>query len=267
MPEYPEKPPMGGALANLIAGIDLDLSKPASEAPHAIRRRLQVLLESPELYLDCAELLLFQMVCEPSTRVLFSDSQSRYTLQLFCWPPGFGNEPHLHTNWNVSAVMAQSLLVFRSTLSQEDCRASKPLVAACGQAGVLIPPQFHCLRNPGEETAITFHVFSVDKIGDERGHLERRPASGLRLDDHGILAIATLAARHPGPRAIGIVRTAFAAAGNSTKLDLLKLMVKLDPVETIRMGRVLSELVGGEDGRRLLEVLERLDAAASRGAL
>jgi hypothetical protein len=267
MSERPEKFPMGRALEHLIAGIDLDLSLPASEHPHAIRRRLQAALDSPELYLDCARLLLSQVVSEPDARFLFFDPQSRYTLQVFCWPPGFGNQPHLHKNWNVSAVMANSLLVFRSTISETDCLASKPFLATSGQAGILIPPQFHCLRNVGNETAITFHVFSIDEVHSDKVHLERRPTSALRLDDDGILAISTVAARYDGARAIDIVRTAFSAAGNATKLDLVKLMVKLNPLEAIRMGRTLAQLVGGQDGRRLLDVVEKLEIAARQGML
>src|SRR5438045_3736438 len=136
---------MDSALEQLIAGIDLDLCLPASEHPDVIRRRVQESLGSPDLYLDCAERLLSQLVSEPDAQFLFFDPQSRYNLQLFCWPPGFENQPHLHENWNVSAVMTSSLLVFRSTISETDCLASKPLLAASGQVGILVPPQFHCL--------------------------------------------------------------------------------------------------------------------------
>jgi hypothetical protein len=258
---------MGRALEHLIAGIDADLSLPASELPHAIRRRLQVALDSPELYLDCAQLLLSQVVSEPDARFLFFDPQSRYTLQVFCWPPGFGNQPHVHKNWNVSAVMANSLLVFRSTVSEADCLASKPILVTSGQAGVLIPPQFHCLRNVGDETAITFHVFSIDELGNDKVHLERRPTTASRLDDDGILAIATVAASHADARSIDIVRTAFSAAGNTTRLELVKVMVKLDPLEAVRMGKALSQLVGGQDGRRLLDVIEKLEVVAKQGVL
>jgi predicted metal-dependent enzyme (double-stranded beta helix superfamily) len=258
---------LGSALECLVAGLDRDLSLPTSEIPHAIRRRLQAALDSPDLYLDCAELLLSQLMAEPDAQFLFFDPQWRYTLQLFCWPPGFGNQPHLHENWNVSAVMTQSLLLFRSTISETDCLASTPLVVTCGQAGVLVPPQFHCLRNIGNETAITFHVFGIDERRNDKVHLERYPTSALRLDDDAILAIAREAARHGRARSINIVRAAFSGAGPATKLDLVKLMLKLDPFEAIRMGRTLSELVGGRDGRRLLEVVERLERAASQGVL
>src|SRR4051812_14607390 len=121
MPESPETVLMGGALVRLIAGIDVDFSLPAAEIPHAVRRRLQAALDSPELYLDSARLLLSQLVSDPDARFLFADPKSRYTLEVFCWPPGFGNQPHLHNNWNVSAVMTSSLLVFRSAVSETEC--------------------------------------------------------------------------------------------------------------------------------------------------
>lgn len=262
MSEHPDKLPMGGALENLIAGIDLDFSLPEAEVPNAIRGHLQASLDSPELYLDCARLLLSQLVSEPDARFLFFDPQSRYTMQVFCWPPGFGNRPHLHNNWNVSAVMTGSLLVFRSAISETDCLASEPLPATAGQAGVLIPPQFHCLRNDGNETAITFHVFSIDEAGDEHVHLERRPTYASRFDDDEVVAIATEAARRGGARSMDIVRAAFSAAGNVAKLELVKLMAKLDPLEALRMARTLAQLVGGRDGLRLLELVEKLESAA-----
>jgi predicted metal-dependent enzyme (double-stranded beta helix superfamily) len=262
MSESPEQVPMGDALASLIAGIDLDFSLPAAEIPHAVRSRVQVALDSPELYLDSAWRLLSQLVSDPDARFLFVDPKSRYTLQVFCWPPGSGNQPHLHNNWNVSAVMASSLLVFRSTVSEADCLASEPLLATSGQAGVLIPPQFHCLRNAGDATAITFHVFSAGETGDDRTHLERRPTVASGFDDDDILAIAAQAVRHGGSRSKDIVRTGFSAVGNATKLELVKRMAKLDPNEAVRMARALSELVGGPDGLRLLAVVEKLEAAA-----
>ncbi|MGB8890225.1 MAG: hypothetical protein WCC87_26100 [Candidatus Korobacteraceae bacterium] len=260
-------PAIGRALRHLIDGIDQDFSRPASDVPYAVRTRLEAALESPDLYLDCAQLFLSQLVAEPDARVLFVDPGSRYRLQVFCWPPEFGNQPHLHENWNVTGVLVSSLLVFRSTISEVDCLASKPLLATSGQAGVLIPPQYHCLRNVGDQTAITFHVLSRDEPGDEDVHVERAPTSAARLDDSDILAIATVAVMRCGARSIDVVRTAFSAAGNFTKLELLKLMAKLDPLEAIRMGRALSQLVGGQDGLRLLQVIENLNIASRRGEL
>lgn len=263
--ENPNRIRVGPDLGRLVGGIETDFSLPPPEVPHAVRRRLQAALLSSGLYLDCARLLFSQLVSEPEAGFLYSDPLERYTLQLFCWPPGFGNEPHLHTNWNVSSVMAGSLLVFRSAISGADCLASEPLPANAGQAGLLIPPQFHCLGNAGSEPAITFHVFSLDQAGSDRNHLERSPASMARVDDDGILAIATVAAKLGGRSAIDIVDSAFVAAGNSAKLELMKLMLRLDPQEAIRLGKTLSRLVGGLDGRRLLNAVEKVEAATRQG--
>ena len=267
MAEASAKPIPGSALAHLVAGIDLDFQLAASERPHAVRRRVQAALAFPELYLDCAELLLAQLLHEPDSRFLFADGHGRYALQLFCWPPGFGNEPHLHESWNVSAIMSQSLLVFRSAVSKTDCLASEPLLATCGKAGVLVPPQFHCLRNPGDETAITFHVFSTPEPRDRIVDPEHRPSVSERFDDDDILAIATVAATTGNSRSVGVVRSAFSAAGVATKLELVKLMARLSPVEAILLGRTLAALVGGHDGQRLLGVIDRLEAGAAKGVL
>jgi predicted metal-dependent enzyme (double-stranded beta helix superfamily) len=264
MSEGPGAIPMGLALERLIAGIDLDFSLAAPEVPHAVRNRLRAALESSDLLLDSAQRGLSQLADEPDAGFVYFDPQGRYTMQVFCWPPGFGNDPHLHTNWNVSGIMAGSLLLFRSAISEADCIASQPLVADTGQAGVLIPPQFHCLRNDGSEPAITFHIFSLDQAG-ETNHLERPPASQERIDDDGILALATAAATHAGARSVDIIQRAFLAAGIAAKLKLIKLMVKVDPREAARMGRHLSQLVGGQDGRRLLAAVEKLEVAAGQG--
>jgi hypothetical protein len=257
-----DRPAIGRALAQVIAGIDLEFDLPPSEVPHAVRRRLQAALDSTDLFLDCAQLLLSQLAWEPETRYLYFDPQSRYNLQLFSWPPGFSNPPHFHTNWNASTVMAGSLVIFRSTTSEADCLASTPLVVTAGQAGVLIPPQYHFLRNLENETAITFHVFSIEQTSGEGPQLEGPATSGAsRIDDDGILALAVLATQHGGARAVDILRTAFTEVGNATKLELIKLMTRVNQPEAIRMGKILSQLVGGQDGRRLLALVERMEHA------
>lgn len=257
-----DQPAIGQALTQVIAGIDLDFSLPPAEVPHAVRRRLQAALDSTDLFLDCAQLLLSQLAWEPETRYLYFDPQSRYNLQLFSWPPGFSNLPHFHTNWNASAVMAGSLVIFRSTASEADCLASAPLVVTAGQAGVLIPPQYHFLRNLGDEAATTFHVFSIEQASSGEPQLEGPATSGTsRIDDDGILALAVLATQYGGARAVGILRTAFTEVGNATKLELIKLMARVNKPEAIRMGKILSHLVRGQDGHRLLALVERMEHA------
>jgi hypothetical protein len=260
MSEAARKAPVGRVLQDLIFGIDADMPTATADLPHLIRARLQTAL-SPRFFLDCADLLLYQMAFEPAARFLYSDPSARYTLQLFCWPPGFGNQPHLHENWTVSAVLSHSLLVFRSSVSEADCAASTPFLAIPGRAGVLIPPQFHCLRNIGNETAITFHAFGMNEDRGNKTQHERRSAVSMRIDDAGILAIAREAAKTGEAGSRDVLISAFLAAGNATKLELMKLMVKLDPMEAVRMGRTLSRLVGGRDGRRLLRLVEKLDVA------
>jgi predicted metal-dependent enzyme (double-stranded beta helix superfamily) len=253
-------------LDQFIASVNRDHSLPASDRAHAIGKRLQAALADGMFYVDCARVLLGQLVSKPDCRFLFIDPEEHYTLQVFCWPIGFGNDPHRHDNWTVSGVMMGSLLVFRSAVSETDCVASKPLVAAPGQVGVLVPPQFHRLRNIGRETAITFHVFSLDDAA-EKLDLEGWPTSAPRFDDEDVLAITSMAVAKGGSEAISCVRTAFSAVGPVAKLELLKLMIRLDPTEAIDMGRTLSRLVGGLDGRRLLRLVDGLDTAASQGTL
>ncbi len=139
-------------------------------------------------------------------------------------------------------------------------------MAAPGQVGVLVPPQFHCLRNVGSETAITFHIFSLYNAADKLD-LKGWPTSVPRFDDDDVLAIARMAVTKGGSKAIDCVRTAFPLVGHAAKLELVKLMIRLDPFEAIDMGRTLSRLVGGLDGRRLLRLVDGLETAARQGAL
>lgn len=253
-------------LDQFIAGMNLAYSLPAANRLNVIRKRMQAALASDEFYVDCAQVLLGQIVSKPGCRFLFADPLERYTLQVFCWPIGFGNDPHRHDTWTVSGVMMSSLMVFRSSVSEADCLASEPLVAAPGQVGILVPPQFHCLRNIGSETAITFHVFSLDDAAHKLD-LEGRPTSAPRFEDDDVLAIVRMAVTKGGGEAVGCVRTAFSAVGHAAKLELVKLMIRLDPLEAIDMGRTLSRLVGGLDGRRLFRLVEGLETAARKGAL
>ena len=259
-------PAMRATLEQFIAGVNRDHTLPAPNRPDAVRKRLQAALASSEFYVDCARVLLDQFVSNPGGRFLFVDPHGRYTLQVFCWPAGFGNDPHRHDAWTVSGAMMNSLLVFRSAVSAADCLASEPLAAAPGQAGALVPPQFHCLRNIGNETAVTFHVFSLD---DAAGTLDLEGRSTLapRFDDDDVLAIARMAATKGGAAAADCVRTAFSAVGHAAKLELVKLMIRLDPLAALDMGRTLSRLVGGVDGHRLLHLVNRLETAARQGAL
>lgn len=250
---------MGGELARLIAGIDHDFDQPAQDRPHAARRRLQAAV-SPALFLDAARRLLAQLASEPDARYLHADPESRYGLEVFCWAPGFGNEPHLHRSWNISAVMAGTLQIFRSSVSGADCLVAEPLVATAGQTGLLTPPQFHCLRNVGDTTAITLHVFSADEVDGDIAHPDHRPPLASRFCDDDLLAIAAEALERGGADARDIVRSAFAVAGIDAKLALMKSMATLDPVAAAAMMRTLSQLVGELDSRRLLAIAERLEA-------
>jgi len=259
---------MHPALDQYIAGVNQDYLYPASKRPDAVRRRLQTALAFSEFHVDCARALLEQMASTPDAAVFFADRQGRYTLQVFCWPPGFSNHPHHHNTWTVAGVLTGSLLVCRSPLSEAACLASEPIVATAGQAGMLLPPQFHCLRNPGCETAITFHVFSLDNAAASQD-LDQRTLSTARFDDDDVVAIARMAVDKGGCEALDCVRLAFFLVGPAAKLDLIKLTMTHDRREGIRMGRTLCRLVGGVDGRRLSSVLDELEAEDHRrvGAL
>ena len=260
MTSVAQRASMGPTLAAFVAGVNFDLSIPAEETPRAVQNRLQSALGS-DLFFDCADLLLRQVVQEPQTRFLFADPESRYTLQLFCWPPGFGNEPHLHTMWTVSGVMAGELLVFRSNISEEDCRSSIPLLVKSGSAGALSPPQYHCLKNTSAQTSITIHVFAIDQFAADQSMGSSRATA--RITNNGILTLATEAARHKHLRCGELLWTAFAAAGTSTKLEILKLMVAVDPREAVRMATRLAEIVGGRDGDRLMSLVAAINCGRS----
>ena len=174
------------ALQDLILGIGSDFDTcDAADVPYRIRSRLMSAITTPDLLLESSELLLHQVRFAPAERFLARDPQSRYTLQLFCWAPKFGNLPHLHTNWTVSAVLAGSISVQRSSISKEDCRACASILASAGEVGMLKPPQYHCLANPsGTEAAITFHVFPMNHAYHQETAELNRPIR--RIDGTGI---------------------------------------------------------------------------------
>jgi len=247
------------ALQSLILGIGSDFDTCAApDVPDRVRSRLKSATTTPDLLLESSDLLLHQMRNTPAERFLVRDPHSRFTLQLFCWAPGFGNLPHLHANWTVSAVLAGSISVQRSAVSEADCCASPPLLASTGEVGMLRPPQYHCLKNPSStEAAVTFHVFPLEDSYHQETAESNRPVR--RIDSAGILALAKLAAIHGGQRSMNILRNAFEVAGNHTKLEVIKLLAKVDPQETVRLGTMLAHQVGGADGERLLNVLSRFE--------
>jgi 3-mercaptopropionate dioxygenase len=250
---------MAGELANLIAGIDDDFELPAAKLPHAVWRRLQDAV-CPALFLDAARRLLVQLVSKPEAQYLHADPTARYAVEMFCWPPGFGNQPHLHRSWNASAVMAGALQIFRSSVSEAECLVAEPLVATAGQVGILTPPQFHCLRNTGTTTAVTLHVFSADESSGDIVHPEHRPPLSARFDGGDLLAIAAEAVACGGTEARDIVLSTFAVVENDVKLALMKLMATLDPAAAAVLARELATLVGGLDERRLLAIADQLEA-------
>ena len=129
---------------------------------------------------------------------------------------------------------------------------------------MLVPPQFHCLRNHGPEAALTLHVFSLDPAGSA---LDREDgADGVpQFDDEDVLSIVRMAMQRGHVDAVNCVEAGFAVVGPVAKLELVKLMLLLSPERAVRLGRTLSRLVGREDGRRLLHLIERLETG--RGAL
>jgi hypothetical protein len=207
-----------------------------------------------------ARLLLAQLISEPDARYLHADPASRYGVEVFCWPPGFGNQPHLHRSWNASAVMAGELQIFRSSVSEADCLVAEPFVATVGQVGILIPPQFHCLRNTGAKTAVTLHVFSAEEINGDIAHPDHRPPLAARFDDDDLLAIAAAAVACGGAEARDIVVSAFAVVEIDAKLALMKMMAMLDPAAAAALARELARLVGGVDERRLLAIADGVEA-------
>jgi predicted metal-dependent enzyme (double-stranded beta helix superfamily) len=251
----------GELLSCLIEGVNKDVKESASEAPHLVRKRLEQIVSTPTFLNDCVEVLFSQLVTDPGSRVLFSDPSLRYSLQVFVWPPGFENEPHLHKTWTVSAMLQNSLVVFRSKISEAECLKSQPLSVFAGQVGVLIPPQFHCFRNEGSDAAVSFHVFSRDH--NPRGEspqtvLEDPPQT---FDDDDIFAIARMAATSQDKRSAKLIRMAFTLVEVPTKLRIVKLMAKIDPDQAVCLGNLLCELIGEEDAIRLRRALGTFQCA------
>ena len=250
---------MDGELGDLIAGIDRDFDLPAPNAAHAVRRRLQDAV-SPALLLSTARRLLANLTAESDAQYLYSDPAFRYGIEIFCWPPGFGNRPHLHLSWNVSAVLAGTIDIFRSTVSAADCLLASPLVATAGEVGILIPPQFHFLKNNGTTSTITLHVFSADSANGAAPTPEPRPLLAAKFSDDDLLAIVAASISWAGPQAQDIVVAAFDLVKIDAKLSLMKMMATTDLSIAAMLARRLAALVGGVDELRLMEIARGLES-------
>lgn len=251
-------------LRRFIEGIDEDFLWPVADRAPAVRRRLQAALATAPFRTDCARALLAQAASMPTPVDFFRDDAGRYVLRVFCWPPAFGNAPHLHRSWTVAGILKGALLVRRSAQSAAQCLAAEPIAAVAGQAGMLVPPQFHCLRNDGDTVAISLHVFSRD-APEEAGPDERAPRAAA-FDDDELVAITALALDSAGAQALDCVDAAFPLVGLAAKLELMKLTLACDLDEGIRLGRSLCRLVGEADGRRLSTLLDRVDRSPLQAA-
>ena len=87
------------------------------------------------------------------------------------WGPGQGTPIHDHSGmWCVEAVLEGQLVVTQYELVDRAgaLYSFKPVTvtkADPGQAGLLIPPvDYHTIRNEGEESAVTIHVYAGEML-------------------------------------------------------------------------------------------------------
>lgn len=106
-------------------------------------------------------------------RLLHRDPQGRYTVVVMVWGRGQGTPLHDHAGmWCVECVYRGRIRVRSFDLLGDPAAdivhfaAADEVLAGVGEAGALIPPhEYHWIRNPDPEPAVTIHVY-----GGEMNH-------------------------------------------------------------------------------------------------
>lgn len=102
-------------------------------------------------------------------RLLYRHPHGAYSIVVMVWGPGQGTPLHDHAGtWCVECVSQGSIRVtnFRREANRDseagvlDFTKQQSQMAGVGEAGKLIPPfEYHIIENPGNETAVTVHVY------------------------------------------------------------------------------------------------------------
>lgn len=155
-------------LEGLIRGLDDAVAAP--DDPTRCRQVMEVLTEA---FSEENEILAPEFLhTDPDSyarRLLHRHPHGAYSVVIMVWGPGQGTPLHDHAGtWCVECVSQGRIevtnfrrLANRDSASQVlDFEEEQVQAAGVGEAGKLIPPfEYHTIRNPGEEVAVTVHVY------------------------------------------------------------------------------------------------------------
>jgi predicted metal-dependent enzyme (double-stranded beta helix superfamily) len=152
----------------LIARLDAAVGAAPEDSVRCrnVKRVLESLLRDGEQFLP-------PEFCKPlpdvyARRLLHRDPKNRYTAVVMVWGKGQGTPLHDHAGmWCCECVYQGVISVTSYSVRGGDpekdlvsFEEEKTIRAGVGQAGALIPPfEYHILRNAGDETAVTIHVY------------------------------------------------------------------------------------------------------------
>lgn len=152
----------------LVALLDRAVAHENPEAiTAAIKRELCSLISSGRLQLP--DSVLETREEHYARRLVYRSPEHGYSVVAMTWGPGQGTPLHDHCGlWCVEGVCHGRIDVDQFDLVEERdgrCRfrPAESVEAGVGTAGCLIPPyEYHLIRNAGEETAVTLHIYEGD---------------------------------------------------------------------------------------------------------
>ena len=206
-------------------------------------------------------------------RPLHADPHLNWRLTMFLWPKLTGNSPHLHHTWGVTGVLSNRLevTIYEQGDTPRDLRVRRHFLAGRGEAGYLVPPCIHSLRNPHPTlSTVTLHAFGYSSDVrrpdldttwiDDRAAVPPSddPAAFARED---LLICLALLKEVPGVRSEALLCRIFEVGGVKVRLVAFKQLVQINSTRTSDCGERLLGDLRGRDRERFLQLHECLHAS------
>lgn len=140
------------------------------ESPRRICRAVKAALSEAEL--ELSDELLAESAERYARRLLYRCPDGTYSVLVMVWAPGQGTPIHDHAGkWCVECVYRgrMQITTYRPTSDPTDDLVSFAQtgteVAGPGDVGIFVPPnEYHRIRNAGDETAATLHVYAGEML-------------------------------------------------------------------------------------------------------
>jgi hypothetical protein len=233
---------------------------------HALKRRPFVV--------ECAEAVISAVASTRALRAmppLWGTRSTPASLRIFYWPPGFQNEPHQHEAWGVTGVVFNEIVVetFPATTPPLESQRGEPLrtiTARAGDAGYLVPPCVHRLRNETARTTVTFHVFGAESQASAAEHAPRAVQEpdvrrDVLLRRRALCAWCEVLAELDEARSVSLLeRIMVSTRDPRTKLEAIKALARHDPRRAYELSCDFERQLRGADRDGLSLINARLAA-------